>query len=154
MFPENNLREQIENLQNNEVEQTRELAKTTSLNFENDSVIMTNGNPEMITDLEAIRQWIVLFCVTPRDTLEIYQGTDFGTSWRKLLGEKFINNGYATSELEREITEGLPLNPAIESVESVEITKNGRYLSLNIQVELYDGNLVKFELDKIYTIKY
>lgn len=152
MFPENNLREQIEQIQQTQRERSKDLANTTSLDFESYSVDMANGNPKMITDLEAIRQWIVLFCITPRDTLAIYQGTDFGTSWRKLLGEKFINNGYAISELEREITEGLPLNPAIESVESVEITKNGRFLNIVVAVELYNGELVKFELEKVYTV--
>ena len=153
MFPDNTLREEIADYQESVKNMTTELGLTTSLDFEESRVKVANGTPTLITDLDAIQEWIILFVITPRDTYEIYNGTDFGTSYRKLLGRKEVNNGYEEAELEREIREGLPMNPAIKSVDSVEITKNGRYLGLNIQVELYDGQLVETVIEKAYTVK-
>ena len=91
--------------------------------------------------------------MTPKDVYSIYKGTNFGTSYRKLLGQKTVNTGFEESELEREIIEGLPLNPAIKGVTNVEMSKNGKYLNLNIQVELYNGELLDTFVEKAYTIK-
>lgn len=154
MFPENTLREQIANFQESEENLSRELGKTPSINFEKSSIIIANGTPKLITDLEAIKQWIILYVITPRDVYPIYEGTDFGTNWRKLLGRKKLNNsGYEESELIREITEGLPLNPAIESVQSVDLSKNGRYLNIRIVVELYNGELLETFIPETITFK-
>lgn len=153
MFPENTLREDIANFQNSEENTSRELGKTPSIDFEKSSIIMANGTPKLITNLEAIKQWIILYVTTPRDTYKIYEGTDFGTSWRKLLGRKTLTNGYEESELIREITEGLPLNPAIESVQNVDLAKNGRYLELTITAELYNGELLETFIPETITFR-
>lgn len=154
MFPDNTLKEQIENFKNSEANISRELGKTTSLDFDKKSILLSNGTPKLITDIEAIEQWIILFVTTPRDVYKIYEGTDFGTNWRHLLGRKRLNNsGYEESELIRQITEGLPLNPAIESVQSVELSKNGRYLDINIVVELYNGELLETFIPQTYVFK-
>ena len=154
MFPDNTLKEQIENFIESEANISRELGKTPSIDFETSSILLTNGTPKLITDIEAIEQWIILYVTTPRDVYKIYEGTDFGTNWRKLLGRKKLNNsGYEESELIRQITEGLPLNPAIESVQSVELSKNGRYLDINIVVELYNGELLETFVPQTYIFK-
>lgn len=153
MFPDNTLREEIQDYQNSLKAQSAKLGLTTSLNFEKSQIILSNGSPKLITDIEAIEQWIILFVKTPRDTLPIYKGTNFGTSYRKLLGRKILNNGYEEAELEREIIEGLPLNPAIKSVTNVQLSKEGKYLNIDIQVQLQDGQLLDTFIEKAYTIK-
>lgn len=153
MFPENTLREEIENYSATLGEQNRQLGVTPAFNYEKSEIILANSTPKLVTDIEAIKQWIILFVTTPRDVYKIYEGTDFGTSYKKLYGEKFINNGYAESELEREITEGLLLNPAINSVESVEITKKGKKLNVKVSVQLWDGDLLETLIEEIITIK-
>ena len=85
------LREQI-------ISTSTELSKTPLLNFEDKSVVLSNGSPKMVSNIEAIRQWITLFVITPKDTYEIYKGTGFGTSIRKLFGRKILNNGYEEAE--------------------------------------------------------
>lgn len=153
MFPDNTLREEIQDYQNSLKAQSTKLGLTTSLNFEKSEIILSNGSPKLITDIEAIQQWIILFVTTPRDTLAIYKGTNFGTSYRKLLGRKILNNGYEEAELEREIIEGLPLNPAIKSVTNVQLSKEGKYLNIDIRVQLQDGQLLDTFIEKAYTIK-
>ena len=154
MFPDNTLREQIENFKNSEESIKRELGKTPSIDFISSSIDMINGTPKLVTDIEAIKQWIILYVITPRDTYPIYEGTDFGTSWRKLLGRKKLNtSGYEESELIREITECLTLNPAIESVQSVDLSKNGRFLNIKIVVELFNGELLETLVEDKITFK-
>ena len=93
----------------------------------------------------------MLFVTTPRGVYDIYYGTDFGTTLRKLYGRKIVNNGYAESELTRQIKEGLPLCPAIKRVSDVEISKEGKYLTVDIQVELYDSSLIDVSIEEVYT---
>ncbi|MCD8025092.1 MAG: DUF2634 domain-containing protein [Candidatus Gastranaerophilales bacterium] len=129
------------------------LGVTPSFDFENKKVVLVNGSPKMISDVDAIRQWIILFITTPKNTYDIYSGTDFGTSIRKLFGRKLLNNGYEESEVEREIREGLPLCPAINRVTSFNMTKSGKNVVISIQVELYDGTLIDESVDISYLIK-
>lgn len=152
MFPENTLKDEIQNYKNLEKYRSTLIGKTPSFNYEKSQIIITNGTPKLVTDIEAIEQWIILFVTTPKDVYEIYKGTNFGTSYRKLLGKKTVNNGYVESELEREIKEGLHLNPAIKSVRSIEIDKYGKTLRLNIQAELYNGKLLETFIEKTYKV--
>lgn len=153
MFPDNTLQEEINAYKDSLETDNSKLGVTPSFDYETSQMVLTNGTPKLITDIEAIQQWIIKFVITPRDVYPIYAGTNFGTSYRKLFGRKVLNNGYEESELEREITEGLPLCPAIDNVTNVSIKKNGRYLSLDIQVELVNGELVDTRIEKAYVVR-
>lgn len=145
----------------NETQSTREkviststdLGLTMSFDYEKKSIIFENGSPKQITDVDAVRQWITLFIITPRDTYEIYNGTGFGTSIRKLFGRKILNNGYEEAEVEREIREGLPLCPAINRVTSFNMEKVGKIVKIYVQVELFNGDLIDETVDVSYLIK-
>lgn len=130
-----------------------EIGLTPSFDYEKKSVILENGSPKQITDIDAIRQWITLFVITPRDTYEIYNGTGFGTSIRKLFGRKTLNNGYEEAEVERQIREGLPLCPAINRVTSFNMEKVGKVVKIYVGVELFDGELITETIDVSYLIK-
>lgn len=130
-----------------------ELGLTPSFSYEDKNIMLENGSPKMIMDVEAVEQWIVLFVTTPKDKYKIYEGTSFGTSIRKLFGRKTLNNGYEEAEVEREIREGLPLCPAINSVTSFNMEKSGKFVKLYIQVELYNGALINKTIDVSYLIK-
>lgn len=129
------------------------LANTPNLNFENKVIVLSNGSPKLISDVEAIRQWIVLFITTPKNTYKIYDGTNFGTSIRKLFGRKRLNNGYEEAEVEREIREGLPICPAINRVTGFNMEKVGKIVKIYVQVELYDGSLIDETVDVSYLIR-
>jgi len=145
----------------NEVQSTREkviststeLGLTPSFDYTKKQFLLENGSLKMITDVDAIKQWIVLFITTPKNTYQIYDGTDFGTSIRKLFGRKILNNGYEESEVEREIREGLPLCPAINRVTSFNMQKVGKLVKIYVQVELYDGELVDETIDVTYLVR-
>ena len=49
-----------------------ELGFTPSFNYENKQIILENGSPKLISNVEAVRQWIVLFVTTPKNTYKIF----------------------------------------------------------------------------------
>lgn len=150
----------VENSEN-EIQTTREkvistssdIGKTPNIEFEYKKITVENGTPKLITDIDAIRQWITLFVTTPKNTYKIYNGTNFGTSIRKLFGKKILNNGYEEAEVEREIREGFPLCPAINRVTSFNMEKVGRILKIYVTVELFNGELITETIDVTYRVK-
>ncbi len=122
--------------------------------FNNVHVEIKNGSPELINEVEAIRQWIVKFVLTEKDAYEIYEGTGFGNRIKQLFGNKRIGLGYEEAEIERDFREGLPLCPAISQVTNFELQKQGKNLHVDIGVELFNGELVTISIKKVYTIKY
>lgn len=145
MFPQtNDLLTTIEKLQESS---TVETVVKTSLAFDFDTKKFTvvDGNPVTNADIEATKQWIRQFFKTDKDTVPVYNGTNFGTSARKLLGNKVLNNGFYESEVEREVREGFPLCPTIKQVTSFNMEKIGRILKIYVSVELFDGTLLDQE---------
>lgn len=130
-----------------------EIALNPAFDYKKKTMILENGSPKQIMGVEAIRQWIILFIITPKNTYKIYDGTGFGTSIRKLFGRKTLNNGYEEAEVEREIRDGLPLCPAINRVTSYNMTHVGKIVKIYVQVELYDGNLIEETVDVSFLIK-
>ncbi len=132
---------------------TTEIGYEPEIDFDIPEVVLVNGNPNLINKYEAIRQWITKFAMTGVDTYEIYEGTGFGNRMKSLYGRKKIGYGYEEAELERDYKEGLLLCPAISQVSYFNLTKNGKIMNINIQVELYDGETLDVSIEKTYTLK-
>ncbi len=115
-------------------------------------IVIKNGSPNMIKEIEAIRQWIIKFCMTEKDAYPIYQGTGFGVRFKKLFGCKRLGFGYEEAEIERDFREGLPLNPAISRVSNFELSKKGKVLNISVEVELFSGSLLTVDIEKAYTL--
>ena len=118
----------------------------------NVSISVKNGSPELISSIEAIRQWIIKFTMTDKNSNELYIGTGFGTRLRSLYGQKRIGYGYEEAEIERDYREGLTLCPAISQVTSFELSKENKTLNIDMSVELVDGSIIDIDMDKVYTI--
>lgn len=115
-------------------------------------LVMKNGSPNMITKLEAIRQWIIKFCITEKDAYPIYEGTGFGTRFKQLFGRKRLGYGYEEAEIERDFREGLPLCPAISQVADFKLSKVGKVLNIYLNVELLDGELIDVSIEKVFVL--
>ena len=123
------------------------------VDFDKPEVIIVNGNPKMINEIEAIRQWILKFSITPKDTYEIYEGTGFGNRIKSLFGKKRVGYGYEEAELERDYREGMLLNPAINQVTYFNLKKQGRNLDIFLSLELYNSEILDVSIEKAYVIK-
>ena len=118
----------------------------------NVTISIKDGSPELINSIEAIRQWIMKFTLTDKNSNELYIGTGFGTRLRTLYGRKRIGYGYEEAELERDFREGLTLCPAISKVTSFVLSKEDKALNIDMDVELIDGSIVDINMDKVYVI--
>lgn len=130
-----------------------EIGYTPKVDYKDTKVIIENGSPRLINEIEAIRQWIIHFVDTGKDTMEIYKGTGFGCRLRQLFGHKKVGYGFEESELERDFTEGLTLCPAISSLTYFNISKVGKTLKIKLQVELYNAELIDVTIEKTEIIK-
>ena len=89
-----------------ELEQNEEntLALSFVFDYKTGKFLMEDGSPKPITGVDAIRQWLELFCRTQRNKYLVYS-EDFGTSAVSLIGKK-APKGLILSEFKREIQEG------------------------------------------------
>lgn len=151
MLPEDNFDALIAEI-NKEAQKSEDAKNALGIepqfDFETGQFIVHSGEVATIDGIEAIKQWIKAFLKTLIDTFYIYKDTKYGTSEKRLIGQKSLyNSGFTTSEIEREIKEGLPLNPAIKSVPEVEISKEGEKLNVDITAQLFNGELLKVGTD-------
>lgn len=154
MFPENTIQEQVNNYRTEQSVLSTEVKYTPKFDFYKKTTVIKDGSPLTCDKIGAIKQWIILFILTPKNIYHVYNGTWFGTSLRKFIGEKkLINIGYVEAELEREFKEGLTLCPAIKQLTDFELNKNGQSLELSVQVELYDKTLVDVTIEENFLIK-
>ena len=138
MFPDDNTDEVIQATVQ-KLENAQNVLKSFSFDYVLKEYLIKDGSPVLVNELEATKQWIQKFLSTDIDTLEIYKGYKFGTSYKKMLGSKTINNGYIESEIEREIREGFLLCPSIKKIISYDSEKQGTKLCLRIVVALHSG---------------
>lgn len=145
MFPKDYTDDVIlKNEQQTEQTENSKTVKTSLLfDFEKKRFVVTDGKPSEIMTIDAVKQWIALFINTMINGAEIYEGTKFGHSLRKLKGYKKIGNGYIESEVEREVREGLLLCPAIEKVVYFNLQKDGKFLIMYIRAQLYSGETIE-----------
>lgn len=137
MFPTYDLNTILNTLNVQETSTTVE--KSLAFDYSNKAFSLVDGSPLTNAGIEATKQWIILFFKTDKDSVPVYSGTNFGTSARKLIGLKSLNNGFYESEVEREVREGFLLCPSIKQVTSFNMKKVGRTLEISVTVQMQDG---------------
>lgn len=105
-------------------------SKTWAIDFERN--LVTHD----ISDLEAIRQSVILTLATERYEHIIYSD-QYGVELMDLFGE---NMRYAMSEIKRRVTEALTQDDRIESVDNFEFERSKRGLAVTFTVTADIGN--------------
>lgn len=140
MFPVD--AEQIFNIPD-DITQDPVIKRSFDFNFDNKKFSVIDGRVIEIESIEAVKQWIKLFLKTALDEVPVYQNEKFGTTVKNLIGWKRLNNGFVESELEREVSEGFKLNPAIEKVTYLDVEKIDGVVNIYIGVMLKDGSIIE-----------
>lgn len=91
--------------------------------FENNRLLLKNGQTYLVEGNEALRIWIYKALATERFRYAAYDA-DFGSEIDTLIGSP-LNSDIAKSELKRFITEALMVNPYIEELGNFQITQTG-----------------------------
>lgn len=105
--------------------------KTYLYDFDKGQFALDSGKFILIDGKQALEQWIRFIFMTPIDTYEIYEGTDYGTELFDLMGKTMYYN-YKKSEVRRIVTETLLKHEDINGVTSMNITMEDN----NVYVEL------------------
>ena len=139
MFPENDF-----SIITSDINTANPEIKTSfDFDFFNKNFRVIDGNIKEINTIEAVKQWIRLFLMTDINKVPVYQNQKMGTSIKKIIGYKSINNGFVESELQREIEEGLLLNPAIDKITYFNMSKHNDTATITLNVMLKDGQIIE-----------
>ena len=107
----------LENGQANELPMFREYA----YDFENNRLLLHNGNTYLVEGNEALRIWIFKALSTERFRYTAYDSA-FGSEIHTLIGSP-LNSEIVTSELKRFVIEALMANPYISELSNFQFTR-------------------------------
>ncbi len=99
------------------------LFREYAYDFENNRLLLKNGQTYLVEGNEALRIWIYKALATERFRYAAYD-SDFGSEIDTLIGSP-LNSDIAKSELKRFITEALMVNPYIEELGNFQISQTG-----------------------------
>ena len=110
-------------------------------------VVVKDGKTEFTDKKKQVQQWIFLLLHTEMEKYKVYQDTEFGIRFLyEMRGNEFYSSGFTITQIKDELEEKLLLNKNIQSVESIDITKNFNSLVFDIVVIVND-ELVKSEVE-------
>lgn len=110
-------------------------------------VVIKDGKTEFTDKKNQVQQWIFLLLHTEMEKYKVYQDTEFGIRFLyKMRGKEFYSSGFTIAQIKDELEEKILLNSNIQSVESIEITKNFNSLEFDIVV-VVDDELIESEVE-------
>lgn len=110
-------------------------------------VVVKDGKTEFTNKKKQVQQWIFLLLNTEMEKYKVYQDTEFGIRFLyEMRGNEFYNSGFTIAQIKDELEGKLLLNSNIQSVESINITKNFNSLVFDIIVIVND-ELIKSEVE-------
>lgn len=110
-------------------------------------VVVKDGKTEFTDKKKQVQQWIFLLLHTEMEKYKVYQDTEFGIRFLyEMKGNEFYSSGFTIAQIKDELEEKLLLNSNIQSVESINITKNFNSLVFDIVVIVND-ELIKSEVE-------
>ncbi|AUS12446.1 phage portal protein [Bacillus subtilis] len=112
-----------------------ETSQTYKIDFENGRI--TN---EIITGLEAIKQFVYLSLHTERYAYSVYSH-DIGNELQDVLADNETTDAYKKMEIPRLIEEALIYDDRVSSVSDFELEKQGDSFCVSFTVETDEGTL-------------
>lgn len=122
------------------------MKKTFDFDFKAGEFIMKNGNPVVLTGIDALKLWIQKCIRTQLNRYSIYKGKQYGANIEDLVIGKSYNFDFAESELRREIETALLQNEDIQSMSSFSVKKTGSTLDISLTLITVCG-----KVSEVYT---
>lgn len=107
------------------------MKKTFDFDFKAGEFRMKNGNPVVLSGIDALKLWIQKCIRTQLNRYSIYKGRQYGANIEDLVIGKSYNFDFAESELRREIETALLQNEDIQSVSSFSVKRAGSTLDIS-----------------------
>lgn len=122
------------------------MKKTFDFDFKAGEFRMKNGNPVVLTGIDALKLWIQKCIRTQLNRHSIYKGKQYGANIEDLVIGKSYNFDFAESELRREIETALLQNEDIQSMSSFSVKKTGSTLDISFTLITVYG-----KVSEVYT---
>ena len=122
------------------------MKKTFDFDFKAGEFRMKNGNPVVLTGIDALKLWIQKCTRTQLNRYSIYMGKQYGANIEDLVIGKSYNFDFAESELRREIETALLQNEDIQSMSSFSVKRAGSTLDISLTLITVYG-----KVSEVYT---
>ncbi|MGN0150781.1 MAG: DUF2634 domain-containing protein [Clostridia bacterium] len=122
------------------------MKKTFDFDFKAGEFSMKNGNPVVLSGIDALKLWIQKCIRTQLNRYSIYKGKQYGANIEDLVIGKSYNFDFAESELRREIETALLQNEDIQSMSSFSVKKTGSTLDISLTLITVYG-----KVSEVYT---
>lgn len=122
------------------------MKKTFDFDFKAGEFRMKNGNPVVLTGIDALKLWIQKCIRTQLNRYSIYKGRQYGANVEDLVFGKSYNFDFAESELRREIETALLQNEDIQSMSSFSVKRAGSTLDISFTLITVYG-----KVSEVYT---
>ena len=123
------------------------MKKTFDFDFSNGEFIMKDGNPVILSGINALKLWIQKCMRTQLYRYSIYKDKRYGANIEDLVIGKSYNFDFAESELRREIETALLRNEDIYNMSGFSAEKVGATLKISFTLNTAYG-----ESAEVYTI--
>lgn len=123
------------------------MKKTFDFDFKSGEFRMKNGNPVVLSGIDALKLWIQKCIRTQLNRYSIYKGRQYGANIEDLVIGKSYNFDFAESELRREIETALLQNEDIQSMSSFSVKRTGSTLNISLTLITVYG-----KVSEVYTI--
>lgn len=122
------------------------MKKTFDFDFKSGEFRMKNGNPVVLSGIDALKLWIQKCIRTQLNRYSIYKGRQYGANIEDLVIGKSYNFDFAESELRREIETALLQNEDIQSMSSFSVKRTGSTLNISLTLITVYG-----KVSEVYT---
>ncbi len=122
------------------------MKKTFDFDFKAGEFRMKNGNPVVLSGIDALKLWIQKCIRTQLNRYSIYMGKQYGANIEDLVIGKSYNFDFAESELRREIETALLQNEDIQSMSSFSVKRAGSTLDISLTLITVYG-----KVSEVYT---
>lgn len=113
------------------------LYKEVKWDFEKNAPVYKNGEPVVVTGLEAVKTWAWNALNTQRFRYEIHTW-DYGNELEALTGQPY-SQALKESEAARYVRECLVINPYITNVKNISVDFSGDKLNITATIETIYG---------------
>lgn len=119
------------------------MKNTFDFDFKNGEFRMKNGNPVVLTGIDALKLWIEKTIRTQLNRYSIYKNRKYGANIEDLVIGKTYGMDFAESELHREIETALLQNEDIYSMDSFSAVNRGSELNLSFTLATSYGAIAE-----------
>lgn len=119
------------------------MKNTFDFDFKDGEFKMKNGNPIILTGVDALKMWVQKCIRTQLNRYSIYKRHQYGANIEDLVIGKSYGAGFAESELKREIEDALLQHEDILNLNNFTVTHEKRVMNISFTLETTYGEMTE-----------